>query len=185
METIRDAVEGLNLTMVYGGFVLAGLLFCGVAFLFGGDGGDGGADAGGDDGGGCFLSPISLAFFTTSLGAFGLILLHGLGVSPLRSILYSVVAAGVSMTVLSYFFFRLFVRGGAVVQAQTVDGLSAEVFTAIPEGGVGEVLYRDGRGQQKALARSADGRALPVGASVRIDRRVGPTLVVSKIEPQV
>lgn len=181
MEIIRDAVEGLNLTLVYGGFALAGLLFCGLAFIFGGDGGDGGVDADGD-GGGCFLSPISLAFFTTSLGAFGLIFLHGLGISPMRSILYSIVAAALSMSVLSFSFYRLFVRGGAVVRAEKVDGLSAEVFTAITEGGVGEVLYRDGRGQQKALARSSDGGAIPAGVPVRIDRRVGPTLVVSRVE---
>jgi membrane protein implicated in regulation of membrane protease activity len=183
VETVREAVEGLNLTLVYGGFVLAGLLFCGLVFLFGGDHGDVHAgDAAGDDSGGCFLSPTSLAFFTTSFGAFGLILLHGVGVTPMRSVLYSSVAAAVSMAVLSYAFFRLFVRSGAVVQAENLEGLTAEVYTAIPEEGVGEVLYRDRRGRQKAMARSADGQAIASGACVRIDSAIGPTLVVSRVE---
>ena len=186
METVRGAIEGLNLTLIYGGFVVAGLLFCGVVFLFGGDhGGDVHAgQAGGDHGAGCFLSPTGMAFFTTSFGAFGLILLHGVGVSPLRSVLYSSVAAAISMMVLSYFFFRLFVRSGAVVQEEEVVGLSAEVYTAIPSGGLGEIVYRSGRGRQKSMARSADGQPIPSGSPVRIESAVGPTLVVARIEPK-
>lgn len=185
METVREAVESVNLTLVYGGFVLAGLLFCGLVFVFGGDHGDGGhaGDVGGDHGGpGCFLSPTGLAFFTTSFGAFGLITMHGLGVSPMRSVVYSAVAAAVSMSLLSYFFFRLFVRSGSVVRSENIDGLPAEVYTAIPATGLGEVIYRDSRGRQKAMARSSDGKPIPSGTSVRIDRSVGPALVVSRID---
>lgn len=184
MDLVREALESLNLTLVYGGFVLAGLLFCGLVFLFGGDHGDGGAgDAGGDHGGpGCFLSPTGLAFFTTSFGSFGLILLHGFGLSPMRSVLFSCLAAWASMVAFTWFFLRVFVRSGSVVRAENVEGLSAEVFTAIPEGGTGEVLYRDSRGRQKAMARSLDGQPIPSGTAVRIERSAGPTLVVSRVD---
>lgn len=186
MESIQGFLAGLNLTLIFGGFVAAGLLFCVFTFVFGGDvdDGGGGLHVGGAEAShapGCFITPSGLAFFTTSFGAYGLIALHGLGLSPILSVVLSVVLAFVTMMALNYVFFRVFVRSGSTVEKTDIEGLRAEVYTAIAEGGVGEVLYRDQRGRQKAMARSKDGSAIASGKLVVIDSAIGSTLVVSPV----
>ena len=77
MEFINNAnqfIESLNLTLVYSGLVVIGIACCCFVYFFGGD--DGGVDDGGAPSG-LVISPTGLAFFTTSLGEFGLILYHG------------------------------------------------------------------------------------------------------------
>ena len=50
--------------------------------------------------------------------------------------------------------------------------------TAIPEGGLGQVLYRDATGSRQLLARSREGASIPAGQLVRIVDVVGTAVIV-------
>lgn len=188
MEQLHSFVNGLDLTLMYCGFVVAGFVFCVITLMMGGD--DGGAAGhdflgfhhSGSDGPGCFVTPSGMSFFTTSLGAYGLIMQYGFKAGPLTGVLVSVVLAAVTMMALNYAFYRVFWKSGSVVKAEDLTGVQAEVFTAIPANGLGEVIYRDSRGRQKQAARSATNQALPEGTLVVIKSNLGAALVVEKVD---
>ncbi len=185
MEVINNAsafLESLNLTLVYTGLIGIGVVCCGLAYLLGGD--DGGGIGDGGDSPGLIISPTGIAFFTTSLGAFGLIFYHGFAFTALSSMLVSVVCSAILMLVFNYVFFKVFLRSGSVVQQETLEGLTGEVYTAIPADGMGEIVYRDNRGRQKSPARSANGETIATGTLVVIKSAVGAILVVSKVDDE-
>ncbi|HXE72349.1 MAG TPA: NfeD family protein [Candidatus Nitrosotenuis sp.] len=180
MEAFRGFIEGLNLTLVFGGCLAAGVFYCFLAMLVGGDGGHGDGDV---TGGGAFLSPTGLAIFAATFGATGLFFQFTVQASPVTSVLMALgvgVAVNVLVTTLLY---KVFARSeaGAAIRGQDLVGMSAEVRTSIPEGGVGEVVYVL-KGRQKAIARSDDGHPIPAGTQVRIERVMGSTVVVKRIE---
>lgn len=57
-------------------------------------------------------------------------------------------------------------------------GRLAEVTTSIPDGGLGQVLYRDATGSRQLLAHSRDGGGIAAGQLVRIVDVVGSTVIV-------
>lgn len=176
MEFFNNIGENLNLiTFLYSGLVVIGIICCCCVYIFGGD--DGGIDDGG-----LTISPTGLAFFTTSLGAFGLISYHGFKTTALTSMLISVVLSLIMMFIFNYVFFKAFVESGFTVKDETLEGLNGEVYTAIPENGTGEIVYKDSRGRQKSLARELEGRPLAMGTSVTIKKIVGATLIVVAVE---
>ncbi|MBQ7568965.1 NfeD family protein [bacterium] len=185
MELLNNAsevLESLNLTLIYSSLVGLGIVCCGLAYFLGGD--DGGGIGDGGDSPGLVISPTGIAFFTTSLGAYGLILYHGFSLGALPSMLISVVLSAITMLGFNYVFFKVFLRSGSVVKRDVLEGIVGEVYTAIPEDGTGEIIYRDSRGRQKSPARSSDGKAIATGTSVVIKNAVGATVVVEKADPK-
>lgn len=143
----------------------------------------GAADA---DSGGLHLSPLSpvtIAMFTSSFGAIGAILTKfspGLG-TPLTlgfAIVSGLIIAGFTM----YFFWRLFRSTQESSEARVSDmiGLDAEVITAIPAEGFGEIAYVARGTRFNSTARSIGGKEIPSNATVKIKRVVGSVCYVKR-----
>ncbi|MDO5295937.1 MAG: hypothetical protein Q4F00_04715 [bacterium] len=181
MELLNSAgnmLETLNLTMVYIAMVGIGIVVCLLASFLGGDDGTIG------DGGhtpGLIISPMSMATFTTLLGGFGLITYSGFSMSAIASVLTSIACSLVSVSIFNYILFKVFWSSGSTMKAEEIDGKIGEVYTSIPENGVGEIIYRDSLGvRQKRPARSSDGQTIPTGTSVVVKSSVDATLIVDK-----
>ena len=181
MELLNSAssmLESINLTTTDIVMVGVGIVLCILAALLGGDDGTIG------DGGhtpGLLISPMSMASFTTVLGGYGLITYVGLSYSAIASVLLSVVLSALTVTLFNYILFKFFWSSGANMTPEILDGKVGEVYTSIPENGVGEIIYRDSMGvRQKRPARSSDGQTIATGASVVVKSSVGATLIVEK-----
>jgi len=146
------------------------------------------ADAGGidADSGGLHLSPLSpvtIAMFTSSFGATGAILTKfspqiGIPFILAIAIVSGLVIAGFTM----WFFWRLFRSTQESSEARVSDivGLDAEVITAIPADGFGEIAYVARGSRFNSTARSIEGKEIPRNATVRIKRLVGNTCYVKR-----
>jgi membrane protein implicated in regulation of membrane protease activity len=166
----------------------------------GADGGDGadhaavdyGVDGGGHGtaaatgGGGAtfhfpFFSPLALATLFAALGAYGLIGLHGLGLSDPASLGLALPAAAATAYGVTYVGWRLIrgSRASTVIRMAQLTGARAEVTTPIPAGGVGEAVAMVGSQRYTAPAREAEGREIARGTLVQVVGMVGPTLVVT------
>jgi membrane protein implicated in regulation of membrane protease activity len=195
------------LTLTYILFSVAGCAYIVLSGLFGGlgesDAAGGGADAGGDagadygvEGGGHgavlatdvasasfhfpLFSPLALATLFAAVGGYGLLTKHGFGAGDGASLLVSVPAAVATTYAVTYAGWRLMSssRTSSRIRADDFVGAPGEVLTPIPAGGVGEVAAMLGSQRFTAPAREVTGRAVPRGASVRVVRLLGSTLVV-------
>ena len=139
--------------------------------------GDGGAD-------GEFhfplLSPSGLATLAGSLGAFGLIVQFGFGLSDWPSVLAAVPLAFVFSYAATYAAWRVLVGSSttSAIAAADLAGTEAEVITPIPAGGVGEAAAFVGGQRFASAAREVDGLEVPRGAVVSVVRLAGSTLLV-------
>jgi hypothetical protein len=129
-----------------------------------------------------FFSPLALATLCGSIGAYGLIALHGLGVSETASLAVAIPAAVATAYAITYVGFRLMSgsRGSSQIRLQDFEGAPAEVITPIPAGGVGEIAAMVNGQRYAGPAREADGREVPRGAHVKVRAMVGTTFVVYK-----
>jgi membrane protein implicated in regulation of membrane protease activity len=172
--------------IIYAICLVLGLMFTLVsAFLgdfFGGHdavGAGGHADAGFDsDGvpGITFLSPVILASFMTSFGAFGLILSEisytsSVWLSAPISFLISLFMAFGVLWLMNTIFRKM--QGSSEARVGKLVGTVAALASPIPENGVGEISYVYGGSRYSAPARSEDGHAIGVGKTVKITRIVG------------
>ena len=178
LNGVSSMLESINLTMTYIVMVGAGIVLCILAAFLGGDDGTLG------DGGhtpGLLISPMSMASFTTVLGGYGLITYAGLSMSAIASVLISFACSAVTVSLFNYVLFKFFWSSGANMKPEILDGKIGEVYTSIPENGVGEIIYRDSMGvRQKRPARSSDGQTIATGVSVVVKSSVGATLIVEK-----
>jgi len=125
------------------------------------------------------LSPTVIASFVTAGGGAGYLALHSFGwseweASALASAAGVVVATAVFLIVAAIFKAT---QGSSEMVVSALVGTTAEVVTAIPSGGAGEIAYVQ-RGQRAASpARAADAAAIPRGSKVVI-RSVSPMVFV-------
>jgi len=126
------------------------------------------------------VSGTTVATFITGFGGGGTVahfflewaLLGGLVLATVTGL----VVAGAAYGVLELVFKHT--QAGSEYKVEEVVGREAEVITAIPEGGTGEIAYV-ARGQRVASpARSTEGKALSKGALVVIDKMMGATAYV-------
>jgi len=117
------------------------------------------------------LSPVTVATFATSFGGVGLVLekvgLPGALSIPVAS------ASGLAVAgMVFYVFFLVFrvTQSSSGVSPRQSLGKEAEVITAIPEKGAGEIAYVLGGRRFTAPARTEDGHPIPQTASVVIVR---------------
>ncbi len=82
------------------------------------------------------------------------------------------------------FFSKVFyaMQSSSEVIQTSLIGQTATVITAIPAGGMGEIVYVAGGGRQNAQARAADGQPIPTGAEVTITKVVGGSFWVTRKE---
>lgn len=148
-------------------------------------GGHGVAHAGAMDGGGFhfpLFSPLALATLAGATGGFGLLALHGLHAGDVASLGIAVPAGLATTYAVTYAGWRFIsgAVGSTHIRAADLVGVTAEVTTPIPAGGLGEVAAVI-RGQRFTnAARAADGGAVPRGAHVKVKEMVGTTLVVER-----
>ena len=123
------------------------------------------------------VSGTTIATFITGFGAGGTIAHYALELGRLPGIgvatLSGLALAGAAFAVLELIFKHT--QAGAEYREDEVVGREAEVITAIPEHGVGEIAYLVRGQREQASARSVDGAAIAKGRLVQIDKTTGPT----------
>ena len=127
------------------------------------------------------LSPIVLAMFLASFGGAGLITSSALRMVAWLSVSISVVA-GFGMAALTFLLFYKLVQATQASSEATVAALvgeTAEVITAIPRDGLGEIAYVARGSRYNAPARSDTGAIIPAFTQVVIRRIAGNTFFVA------
>ena len=123
------------------------------------------------------ISGTTIATFITGFGAGGTIAHYALELGRLAGIgvatLSGLVLAGAAFAVLELIFKHT--QAGAEYSEDEILGREAEVITAIPQNGVGEIAYHVRGQREQSAARSVDGAAIPKGRLVLIDKTTGPT----------
>ncbi|MCM8750327.1 NfeD family protein [Thermomicrobiaceae bacterium CFH 74404] len=162
--------------LIYFGIALLGLLLLIVTLVVGeiDDVLDFGADG---DGVGPFNGKV-LAASLTAFGSAGMLATY-YDRSPVTGALIAA-AAALAVGALAWWLIGLFYKQQATTEFSMswTRGRLAEVTTAIPEGGLGQVLYRDATGSRQLLARSREGASIPAGQLVRIVDVVGTAVIV-------
>lgn len=196
------------LTLIYVAFAVLGAAYVVVSMVLGHAHGDVAADGGAVDAGGAeghgevaygegglgtasaqghatsfqfpFFSPLALATLFGSIGAYGLMALHGTGASETASLLVAVPAGLATAYLVTYVSWRLVrsAAGSSQVRAAQLAGARAEVLTPIPEGGMGEVAAMVEGQRFNAPAREVAGRPVARGQLVTVTEMVGGTLLV-------
>jgi membrane protein implicated in regulation of membrane protease activity len=130
------------------------------------------------------LSPVTIASFVTSFGAFGLIATGLFGASSALSLLWATVGALI-VAIIAHFAFGYFLiapQSSSEVTASYVVGATGEVITPIAEGRLGEVAFVARGGRVTTSARAADRMTIPRGTIVRIEQVVGNVAIVRPVE---
>jgi hypothetical protein len=129
------------------------------------------------------MHPISgpvIASFVTGFGAGGIVghyllhwpLLGGVGLATGVGL----ALAGGAFLVMETIFKHT--QGGAEFQVEDVAGRDAEVITAIPAGGTGEIAVIVKGQREVGPARSAEGAAIAKGQVVMVEKVMGQTFYV-------
>jgi len=171
---------------VYIGLLVLGVVYALISGAMGwlSDLGDGdiGVDASGhfDVGHPHPVSGTTIATFITGFGAGGIVghylLQWSFGWSLLLATGGGLLLAGAAYLVLDLIFSQT--QAGSEHTVEDAVGRDAEVITAIPAGGVGEIAFVVRGQRDQAPARSTDGAAVPRGRVVVVDRMVGQTAYV-------
>ena len=129
-----------------------------------------------------FFSPLALATLCGSIGAYGLIALHGLGTTETASLLVAIPAAVATAYAVTYAGYRLIASssGSSEIKLSDFPGAEAEVITPIPVGGLGEIAALVNGQRYTGPAREAEGHEVPRGTRVTIKAMVGTTFVVTR-----
>lgn len=126
------------------------------------------------------VSGTTLATFITGFGGGGVVAHYLLRWTLIQGLLLATVS-GIALAAAAYGVLEIIFKqtqAGSEFDVGEAVGREAEVITAIPPAGAGEVAYQV-RGQRAvAPARRADGSAVAKGRIVVIDRVMGQTLFV-------
>ena len=129
------------------------------------------------------FSPPIVAMTLITFGGTGIIFTEVLGWGVLSLLPSS--TSGIGMGVLTFFFFYTIIRkvqGSSSPSQDETVGVTAEVITAIPADGVGEIAYVCRGARFTAQARSVAGHMLPCHSVVVLTRWVGNTAEVKPEE---
>ncbi|MBI4674619.1 MAG: NfeD family protein [Chloroflexi bacterium] len=132
------------------------------------------------------LSPITIAMFITSFGGIGLIATLGFGMDGGVSVVVAVIGSVIVGIISHFLFFYLFIapQASSALKESDILGHIGEVTAPIPGNSVGEIAYVSMGERHTATARSADGTAIPRGATVKIEKMAG-TAVIVRIHKEV
>lgn len=174
----------MTIGLVYLALLGLGVVYALVAGAAGmiGDGGDVHVDASGhlDAGHPSPLSPTLIATFITGFGGGGAVAHYMLEWRTVPGLL-TATGCGLALAVAAFAIMESIFKqtqAGAEFREDALTGRDAEVITAIPEGGAGEIAVIV-KGQREALpARRADGGAVSRGRLVVIEKVAGSTAFV-------
>lgn len=128
------------------------------------------------------ISPVTIAMFIATFGGTGIImkkyfLLPVFAHIPIAAASGFVVAAGVF-----YLFYRInkMAAGSSAPRIDEAIGVEAEVTTAIPANGMGEIAYALRESRFNSPAKTIDGKELPAHAVVKVVKIVGGTYFVER-----
>lgn len=186
---LREFLASGTLNIVYAGVVLTSFIFA-VITLLGAEIGDAldfdfDVDADADtDFDFISVSPFALAMFGAAFGMTGLVTRLWLEMEAVPSILW---AAGVGIVVggaaQAFFIYVLSPsRSSHFSLADDAIGREVQVIITIPGNGLGEVAYDSVGGRIKLGARSATGKQVKRGQTVKIERITGRVAVVSPVD---
>jgi membrane protein implicated in regulation of membrane protease activity len=132
------------------------------------------------------LSPITLASFVTSFGAFGILSMQLFGVQARWSLAWATGGALLVSGIMFLFYSRVLIgsQGSSEVRSSELLGLDAEVTVPIGEAATGQVTYVAKSGRMTSMARSLDGNPISRGQLVKIVRVQGPQVLVKPIRPE-
>ena len=195
--------------MVFVGCFFLGLAYAVISAIFGGifggaeGGGAGGAEGGhfdidhdiighvdtdsGTDGGTIHFSPMSpviVAMFITAFGAMGMVCLKVFKWSPYPSMAVAVLTGVIIASITFLIFTMLFkaTQGSSEAILTDIIGKEAEVITAIPADGLGEVAYVSRGTRYTASARAAQKSEIKSHSVVIVEKIVGNTFYVKSTE---
>lgn len=118
-----------------------------------------------------FLQPIAIFGAILIFGLTGILALQVYAWTPTRTLLVSSVTAVIALFVVYYIFIKASsnMENSLGFTYQELIGMQAEVITAIPPDGVGEILIPTSGGRTAQIAKSSDGTYIPQGSIVIID----------------
>jgi membrane protein implicated in regulation of membrane protease activity len=130
------------------------------------------------------LSPIVIASFLASFGAFGIIGRMWIGLAAPASALFAVGCGLAVAAVMFTIVVKIFVASEGSSHAMLSDlmGREAEVITPIPERGIGEVAYIARGSRYTSSAKSRSGQEIGRGSAVRIVQIAGGVVYVEPLE---
>jgi len=145
-------------------------------------------DMGGDVGGGGppFFNTLTVATFVTSFGAYGLVGLELVRLSPPFSLLFSIplsfgTSAGVFWIVYKFLFSQ---QASTIFKREEIKGRPAEVIVSIPPDGMGEIAYIAGDTRSVAPAKSIENEFIKQGEIVKIEYLLGAIAYVRKMSSE-
>ncbi len=129
------------------------------------------------------LSPVTLSMFAAAFGGSGMVYKKVLLWPAVAHLPAAAVTAGAVGLGVAWIFYKIFQAssGSSQTQPDEVLGVEAEVTTAIPADGLGEISYVARENRFSAPARSADGKAVGARSLVKVLKTVGGTFVVEKV----
>lgn len=138
-----------------------------------------------DAGGGPFTGPV-VASWLTLFGGVGLLTRDVMGFTPLASTGTAALASVLGSSLFYLVFYKAVIsqQGSTDYEPEKAVGMEAEVITAIPAEGPGEISFVTNSGRISGAARSADGKPIANGAIVRIERAGGGSFVVRQARPE-
>lgn len=129
------------------------------------------------------LSPVTISMFVSSFGGAGYIYKHTLGLDTAAHVaLAAITAIGIALAI-AWLLWKVFqiTQGSSEAHVADLIGIDAEVITAIPAEGLGEISYTAKQAHYSAPARTIDGKSLGPHTPVKIVRILGGTYIVEKV----
>jgi hypothetical protein len=126
------------------------------------------------------ISGTIVATFITGFGAGGIVG-HYLLLWPLLGGLALAAGSGLALAFAAFLTLEMIFKhtqAGSEFDTQNLANRDAEVITAIPEGGTGEVAYLVKGQRDTTAARAADGKRIAKGQLVTIERVTGSVAYV-------
>lgn len=129
------------------------------------------------------LSPVVLSMFVSTFGGSGYIFMKTLGLHPAAHVpLAALTAVGIALAV-AWLLWKIFqlTQGSSEAVVADLVGVEAEVITAIPAEGLGEIAFTAKQARYNAPARTVDGKSLGPHTPVKIVKILGGTYLVEKV----
>lgn len=159
----------------------------GHAGLLGHDGGHSGGDGNGHGHGEVhvsFFSPLYITSLMISMGATGIISLHGFHMEQRVSLAFAFVSSAILSYALSYGYISFFIKaqGTSTILDTSLVGLQAEVLSPISIENPGQVAFITPSGRQTRIAKTETKEEISRGTIVEIIKMVGDIAIVKQIK---
>ena len=141
---------------------------------------DVGGDADGGSPGGGLINLTVVSTFVTAFGGAGALMHYTFKAGAAPGMGVAIVSALALAAVMALLLRKIVSSTQAGSEPRSVTGLTAEVITPIPAGGLGEIAYVAKGARYVAPAREKGGGAVEKSAAVVIVETAGATCVVEK-----